>query len=486
MDKVPEDQRTLLEEKRRHRVLKRTVRACLSFVLLLIIVRVIWGLYSAHLLQAEIERCHDAGEPILIEDFAIPGSVPDADNAAIVYGQASVAFKKAETSWFSLDDVRAPSTHPEIVHPYVEKNEEVLLLLRKARGMPIDWGSRYTSPMINAILPSLSGQRQLAKLARTAAMTSFSLGDQSEAIETLFDLLEISVHLNSPQNQVLITHLVIIAIESLAIESLEFMTPTLVSHDKESGQKPSVPVGRDRIQDLIRALLDEESIRSSWKNAVFSERAAILDTTRQVVSGGLGLNIGPATMMEKVFVKAFQPMFELDGARSIRHIGHYSEAGLESSYSAGQSLIPEFEVSFDNTSATYDLAHIMQTQLFFSPSRALVLHFRVLASRRMAATALAIRLYELDHGHRPASLAELVPTYIQAVPSDPFSPENKPLGYLPEASPPILYSVNRDGFDNDGVYIVLQSGKLDRELSDLPFFLNGDRPRQPLQALPEE
>jgi competence protein ComGC len=37
---------------------------------------------------------------------------------------------------------------------------------------------------------------------------------------------------------------------------------------------------------------------------------------------------------------------------------------------------------------------------------------------------LAARAYELDKGHRPASVADLVPEYLKAVPKDPIAGTN--------------------------------------------------------------
>jgi competence protein ComGC len=43
---------------------------------------------------------------------------------------------------------------------------------------------------------------------------------------------------------------------------------------------------------------------------------------------------------------------------------------------------------------------------------------------RQLLVALAARAYELDKGRRPASLTELVPDYLKAVPKDPASGTN--------------------------------------------------------------
>ena len=71
--------------------------------------------------------------------------------------------------------------------------------------------------------------------------------------------------------------------------------------------------------------------------------------------------------------------------------------------------------------------------------------------RRAAATALAIRMYKLDHGGRPTTLSELVPRYIPVLPGDPFATTPRPLGYLPNANPPMLYSVGENGVDDFAV-----------------------------------
>jgi len=88
----------------------------------------------------------------------------------------------------------------------------------------------------------------------------------------------------------------------------------------------------------------------------------------------------------------------------------------------------------------------------------------------MAAIALAMRLYEVDHGRRPAKLAELVPDYLSEVPADPHASDGRSIAYQPKATAvgppggvfnwpytpalkrphPVLYSVGPDGRDDNG------------------------------------
>jgi hypothetical protein len=52
-----------------------------------------------------------------------------------------------------------------------------------------------------------------------------------------------------------------------------------------------------------------------------------------------------------------------------------------------------------------------------------------LARLRLVILAVALRLHEADHGQPAATLDELVPDYLPAVPTDPHSPEGKPFRY---------------------------------------------------------
>ena len=68
------------------------------------------------------------------------------------------------------------------------------------------------------------------------------------------------------------------------------------------------------------------------------------------------------------------------------------------------------------------------------------------ANRRLTQAAIAIRLHEVAHGRRPASLAELSPDILPAVPLDPY--DGKPLRY--DAKRGILWSVGANRIDDLG------------------------------------
>lgn len=70
------------------------------------------------------------------------------------------------------------------------------------------------------------------------------------------------------------------------------------------------------------------------------------------------------------------------------------------------------------------------------------------ANLRLVTTALAIEQYRRRQGQLPASLTELVPQHLAAIPSDPF--DGAPLRYRWLPTGYVVYSVGDDRHDDDG------------------------------------
>jgi len=86
-------------------------------------------------------------------------------------------------------------------------------------------------------------------------------------------------------------------------------------------------------------------------------------------------------------------------------------------------------------------------------------HKRIVAHLRLLTLELALRVYQAGQGRAPASLDQLIPQYLQRVPTDPFS--GKPLIYRPQPTRWLLYSVGEDAVDDGGKPVVRSvSGKV--------------------------
>jgi hypothetical protein len=73
-------------------------------------------------------------------------------------------------------------------------------------------------------------------------------------------------------------------------------------------------------------------------------------------------------------------------------------------------------------------------------------YFILSSSMRMTQVKLAVLAYRMDHGELPRKLDALVPEYLDAIPSDPFT--GKPLLY--DAKKGVIYSAGFDSTDNGG------------------------------------
>jgi hypothetical protein len=74
---------------------------------------------------------------------------------------------------------------------------------------------------------------------------------------------------------------------------------------------------------------------------------------------------------------------------------------------------------------------------------------RIEAKDACAQAAVAMTRYRLDHGSLPKQLDDLVPTYLDAIPTDPFT--GKPIRLVIKSDQWIIYSVGPEGRDHGGV-----------------------------------
>jgi hypothetical protein len=95
-------------------------------------------------------------------------------------------------------------------------------------------------------------------------------------------------------------------------------------------------------------------------------------------------------------------------------------------------------------------------------------HFKLLIQLRILAIDLAIRAYQLDEGPLPATLRQLVPKYLDAIPTDPYG--NAPLRYRVTKGGHTIYSVGPDGDDDAGRPVSNPPGEWDGDYTDSLLF----------------
>ncbi len=470
----------------RFRWLKRFLVGVAVVLVVLVGLRWWWDVVAHRELQAEIDRIQAAGEPLFPSDFDSP-YVPDEQNAALVIEEAVAASTGQGADLLDLvhDAERWDNPLKRILNAVqwtknrgdlrkiIRDNRQALALMRKARSLgTADWNVRIRSPAIQAALWDLPQQRDLAKLASGAAVDAHRRGDDATAVKRIRDVLALAEL--TQQRPELIPHLVAIAEAAMAVDAAEDVAPCLLlAPEAASTRRTGEPASRPHVRALIRALLDEASMQASLIEAMYCERMLHFDMLHEWAGRTVEGAAMPSTR-QRLETLVLGPVYKLELARGLRHLSQLAEAVREADWPAVESRLPVVEAPNEALRrVTKKLSALLLPEL----DRAIELHFRLLAVRRMAAIALAIRMYEVDHGDRPENLADLVPAYLPAVPADPFAASGRPIAYRPEADPPVLYSVNRDGVDENGAYGLTSGGYVDYDAADVPFFLDGDRPR---------
>jgi len=468
---------------------KRLGAALAGYLLLLWAVNVGGSWLHERRIDARVQKIHALGQPILLPDFDSAPPEPN-DNAADFYARAiscvvtqlPAAPLDASLATDSDGEYAPPApqpalddfcrwralvrARPEDIEQLMTLNAEALRLIGEAdQRTRVDWGVRYQSPAINTIVGHLPGVRNLARLLSARALHALETGDHAAAVETVSRAVRLADNVGA-RPCALVGALVATACESLACSAIEHFG------DLAIGPEPRA-APREQVLALIAQLLDESDRRRTMREGFFSERGMQLDAIQCVANGVISLGaIGPgtrATGRDTLLRKLARPLWLAEAVDLLDLSTAQIEALEGENWPAIQARWPNADISNGRPLA---IAPMIAASL----ERSVELSHRALAERRMAAAALAIRLYEVDHGRRPDSLAELVPTYLPHIPTDPFSGENRALGYLPLADPPRLYSVGSDGLDQNGAYQTTSTGSLNRNLVDLPFFLDGPLP----------
>jgi hypothetical protein len=280
--------------------------------------------------------------------------------------------------------------------------------------------------------------RNLANTLADGAQYADLQGDDAEAVERLLDLLHLGRAMR--QDPLLISQLVGIGIDALATDAAQQVAPTLAlgpagPHDDrdERPDNPCVAAGVARAGAEAHRGCCSTAGTTTLTSAGRSQRNARLSSTcstngrpgrgrsgrsrsRRCCAGWPGSRSSwkrpgspPSAAARRVLARLPKEAEEDDGAPPIALFGRPPDAGT----------IPRYSRWFDeDLSGPAGLARAMEQ------------HFRVEAERRATAVSFAARLYRHDAGRWPASLAELVPEYLPAVPIDPFHDGDQPLGYV--------------------------------------------------------
>lgn len=464
----------------RFRWLKPLVISAVVYLMFLGAVRVWWGVEAKRRFDAAVATYRGLGQPVLLEDFQRP-PIPDERNGGPLLQRALelLSISSAEDEWFryAASDLYATIAHAERLRALMARSQSARALAAEGLSRPaFHWGPELQRPLIQVLFPELSGVRQLTRILSVEALLHAADGDAASSLESVERILRTAVALRGYAPST-ITHLVTVSVDATAATTIQEIAPDLAVASGFSGDGAAP---REQVLELVAALLDDRERGESLARAMCSERLFQVDCALSLFEGSTGLDsltttTPPPSTVDAIESKLLGPMFLLDGVKMMRWSNGLITAAAARNWTAAVQALPPAPPGPRSVVSLGGLSRVLSQILVPSLDRAIVLHFRSLALRRMAAIALAIRLYQIDHGQRPASLNALVPAYLPSMPQDPFNADGQPFGYVPQG--PWLYSVGVDGVDDGGMYGLKSTGSLDYDALDLVFFLTRDFPR---------
>jgi hypothetical protein len=271
-------------------------------------------------------------------------------------------------------------------------------------------------------------------LAEAGAALATQRGEYARAVEMARQLMMLSE--SAEEMDSMIGHLVAMGIGALACERVVELSHELTL---------SKDLSRETVRKLIDELLDEKRFKEGWRRGLQFERAGLVDAAVYV---GKSKVAPPPGTIHPAIGSPLKPLILRDGRYGLWHSTQMLAAVDSENY---QSYLNNTRPLRKELEEIYRLKFVHLISALMMPAHDALArrHYLVLADRRMAATALAARLYALEHGRLPARLEELVQTYLPAVPDDPMS-DGKKIGYVAEEGRARLYSMGENLKDDGG------------------------------------
>ena len=460
--------------------LKRILAASTCLIIAVIVLGWWWNGHAKRILEAWIAEYRALGQPVSLDDYRCR-PIPDEENAAYylklaIEKNSMSEDESVEISRFAadLDEVRE---HPDDVRLKLETKRDVFELVAKAAACE---KSSWNMPLTSLVLASFDHKqlfaiRDLSELHVISAYYELLLGNDRLAIDRVGQSLYLAECV-AEENWFLISHLNACARVAHSVSAIEEILPELqIEPAVDDSSRTTV----FQIRDLIDRLLDESRLRESIQRSIHGERFMELDAGQCALSAPNSLINNPSSILLRFLMFFLDPILRCDTVRLMDISTHTAQAAASDRYDLAASRMPAC------VPPQYGIeSHVCPLSKIMIPcyERGMVIHYRCLAFRRMAAIALAIRLYEIDHGRRPATLEELTPDYLTNIPRDPFDPQGGTVRYAPQAEHPLLYCLDENMLDDRGVINLSEYGGLLPNNPDLLFFLDGQRPLSRLRS----
>jgi hypothetical protein len=417
--------------------------------LFLLVAYVAANVRSGRVLENELSAVRERGEPLSLKEAA-PPLIPDAENAAVVYGRAFKLLPKLsgeeQTTLIQFGrsgSDRDKDVSPDKIRPILAKSQDALAVAEEASKMP-----RCRFPVnyeagAGALFPHLSHLREITRLWAARARLNAMEGRPAEAISDVEAILSVARQLND--EPVLVTKLV------------QYSSIALADRGLKSVLESSSPTAQE-----LQPLYDEVAkidLYSAFVHALEGERALglwVFDTLQKnpaqlsaLDGGDEGVFLSKLTQMPGYRVVS-EPYLRKDELFYLKRMDKQIEL-------AKAHRRPEREGPVSNTSdgSIFKDEHI-RFPWYALISKLMLPSFVVASEKRDQAVAtlslmqgaMALSVYKQQTGQYPSNVTEVVTKTGWSLNKDPFT--DRDLTYHREGKGYLLYSLGPNGRDDGG------------------------------------
>jgi hypothetical protein len=314
------------------------------------------------------------------------------------------------------------------------------------------------------LMPEFAEMRELTRILASVADHYEIVGDYGRAMDLRLDGLEFGVKI--PRQGSILPELVGSAVQAISISRIEELLPHLTPN-----QLANAAVRLDAI----------EATETSYSDIVIEEGYTATSNLKEIFKEFRLTPKGINALHESFGSGA---MGDMSTMGKLRETGNMTRLVLASKRGILESTLEYCRSVSKEVSGPYKAALTSQMPMplganGFGDSMMLgwQKHLGMQAVRRILRAEIALELYHNAKGKYPQSAGQLVPEYLKAVPSDPFSPTMGPLIYQREQNQYVVYSIGPDMRDDAGTpakYVGAMPGDI------VSGYLAGARKRSPL------
>lgn len=436
---------------------------------LLVAAFVTWQIVQRASVRSALRQARAAGQPVTFAELnAFYFEVPASNNLSEPLLRAAAALTIRTNQKRATDPFEYPASPevplarpmpPPLLDLYrgvVQSNAAVWIALMDAPGRtasrhPVDLNDGYFTE-----LPHLGPLKRLAKACAIRALLASEEGRADECTAALADLFRTSRSLS--HEPLAISSAVAHSVDALGMMAVRDCLQRVRFDDGQLAQLISDVRSTSLSNQTQRALIGERMIGHSMFSRLdvapafqgdpeAPEQAKVDFGLKLLNASGLGPNDNAFMLhvMARLIEAAGQPFPQaLDSAERI-------EADFDQAISGiGRAL------------------HIFSGRFLLSAMPVIPNAANAEAHRRLSLTALAIERFRLRNGNQaPQSLAELVPTFLPEIPTDPF--DGDPLRYQRNPEGYRLHSIGRDRVDQGGKAVLPRNRRNNYLATDLVF-----------------